>query len=87
MVGVIPWIAYSLWYYFGNCTPYTDSSIHCYFDSKSMPTYYTPGKFFSDLIVSITDVPILAFLVGAVALRVGSWIAKGFRPSQPQPGE
>jgi hypothetical protein len=31
--------------------------------------------------------PILAFLLGAMALWIGRWIAKGFRPSEPQAGE
>jgi hypothetical protein len=51
------------------------------------PIYYTPDGFFTAVTEATFGVPIAAFLIGAVALWVGRWVAKGFRPSQHQAGE
>ena len=42
---------------------------------------------FRALIEAAIGVPVLVFVFGALVIWVGRWVAKGFRPSQPQAGE
>jgi hypothetical protein len=81
VVGTILWSLYSIFDYFGRCHFYPNE-INCRYRSNDY-LVYNRGEFSAVFLGWTIGVPIGAFLIGVVALRVGRWIAKGFRPSQP----
>ena len=86
LVGSLLWMTYLVYYYDSRCDFYTDYIK--YWNASRTDYYpYTYHEFVVTAIKSVIGVPALAFILGTIALRVGSWIAKGFRPSEPQVGE
>jgi hypothetical protein len=80
LVGSLLWIIYWSWRYYKYCHHDFSEYFLCYFGGGPS-TYYTNERFYTELLEFVIGTPVLVFLLGAVALCVGRWIAKGFRPS------
>ena len=92
MVVTILWMVYWLGYYFVGCKyhpkywssyssnafPYTQCSFGIEYYNG---VYYTYEELFTAILKPMIGIPVVVFVLGAVVLWVGSWIAKGFRPS------
>jgi hypothetical protein len=83
LIGSLLWIIYWSWHYYDACLRDSSEYFWCYFNGIS-PTYYTHEHFFTELLEFAIGTPVLVFILGAVALWIGRWVAKGFRPSESQ---
>ena len=89
VIGTALWIPYSIYHYRITCSFYfypkfiRCPSLHGDIDYTTNQYYV---QYFMTLIEKAIGVPILVFVLGTVVLWVGRWVAKGFRPSQPQTG-
>jgi hypothetical protein len=84
IVGTILWSSYWVFWYIDHCRFYPQQ-IACWNSSRNY--YYDNQEFPLAFLGWTIGAPMMALLIGALALWVGRWIAKGFRPSQPQAGE
>ena len=80
------WIVCLVGYYSSKCSFYP--GYIKYWNATRTDYYpYTYAELSEIILTPMIGTPLLVFLLGALALRVGRWIAKGFRPSQSQAGE
>jgi len=83
LVATILWVVYWLGYYFVGCKYYPAGVVANAFPYTQCynVSYYTYIELFAAILKSMIGIPVLVFVLGAVVLWVGPWIAKGFRPS------
>ena len=86
LVGSLFWIIYWSWRYCRYCHHDFPEYFLCYVGGGPS-TYYTTERFYTELPEFVIGAPVLIFLLGAVALWIGRWVANGFRPAEPQTGE